>query len=414
MSRIPDPGFDPRIADWLEADPSVAPRDLMTVVESALPSIPQRRAWRLPWRSQPMNRFAILAATVALAAVAGLGVMAVGSQPSTPPPVPTTAPSSAPTPPPTANARALDGYLVFEHFGKAPDGSSTEMDYDSRMIWIVRPDGDDLRELAPGNPVDGKVSPDISPDGTTVVFSSWSPLRRIYEVTLPTGEPRLLSTDCSGVDEECWDEDPAYSPDGSRIAFVRTRGALAEGQSEIAIQDLATGAVTLLVATGVPMAEGWIAQPSWSPDGTQIVYHRNMQTQADNRPTATSLLIAEADGTAVRELPTPPGQNAADADWSPDGTRILFASAGFRETEGVEVPSDIFTIRPDGTGLVELLPGWAPSWTPDGRHILYWGVRTPYLANADGTDGRAIDAVALDYFGDNLGYGYSWHLQPTP
>ena len=85
MSRTPDPGFDHRIADWLEADPNTAPRDLMTVVESALPSIPQRRAWRLPWRSQPMNRFAILAATVALAAVAGLGIMAVGSQPSTPP-----------------------------------------------------------------------------------------------------------------------------------------------------------------------------------------------------------------------------------------------------------------------------------------------------------------------------------------
>ena len=238
------------------------------------------------------------------------------------------------------------------------------MDYDNRMIWIVRSDGDDLRELAPGNPVDGKVSPDISPDGKTVVFSSWNPLRRIYEVTLPTGEPRLLSTDCSGVGEECSDEDPAYSADGSRIAFVRTQGTVAEGRSEIAIMDLATGAVTLLEATGIPIAEGWLAQPSWSPDGTQIVYHRVMQTQTATYPTATSLLIAEADGTAVRELPTPPARTRP----TPTGRRTARRSCSRAKASGRRkaAASRATSTRsePDGTGLVELLPGWAPSWTP--------------------------------------------------
>ncbi len=42
MSRQPDPGFDPGIADWLEADPDHAPPDVMRTVESAIPSIPQR------------------------------------------------------------------------------------------------------------------------------------------------------------------------------------------------------------------------------------------------------------------------------------------------------------------------------------------------------------------------------------
>ena len=53
MSRPPDPGFDVRIADWLEADPDLAPPDLMRTVESALPSIPQRRVCACRGGSRP-------------------------------------------------------------------------------------------------------------------------------------------------------------------------------------------------------------------------------------------------------------------------------------------------------------------------------------------------------------------------
>ena len=74
MTRLSDPGFDIRIADWLEADPNHAPPDLMRTVESALPSIPQRRVLHLPWRFQPMSTFA----KVAIAAVAVIALGAVG------------------------------------------------------------------------------------------------------------------------------------------------------------------------------------------------------------------------------------------------------------------------------------------------------------------------------------------------
>jgi len=107
MSRIIDPGFDPRIADWLEADPDRAPADLMRTVESALPSIPQRRVTHLPWRFPPMSTFAKLAvAAVAVIAIGSVGIVAlqprgvpdIGSAPTaSPSPTPTPAPS---TPPP--------------------------------------------------------------------------------------------------------------------------------------------------------------------------------------------------------------------------------------------------------------------------------------------------------------------------
>jgi hypothetical protein len=94
MSRHPDPGFDPRIADWLEADPDHAPPEVLRTVESALPSIQQRRALRLPWRNLPMNRPVLIAATVGLLAMLGIGAFTVGSRPSTT--TPTMAPTTAP------------------------------------------------------------------------------------------------------------------------------------------------------------------------------------------------------------------------------------------------------------------------------------------------------------------------------
>ena len=56
MSRYPtDPDFEPRVADWLEADPDLAPAPVLSTVLAAFPSIPQRRASRVPWRFQSMS-----------------------------------------------------------------------------------------------------------------------------------------------------------------------------------------------------------------------------------------------------------------------------------------------------------------------------------------------------------------------
>jgi hypothetical protein len=68
-----DPAFDPRIADWLEADPDRAPREVLDTVLAAMPSIPQRRAVRAPRRLSNMNRFALMATAAAIVVAVGLG-----------------------------------------------------------------------------------------------------------------------------------------------------------------------------------------------------------------------------------------------------------------------------------------------------------------------------------------------------
>lgn len=106
MSRIPaNPDFDHRIADWLEDDPDHAPGAVLGTVLAALPSIPQRRASRVPWRFQPMNRFALIGAAAATIVVVGLGGLLLTSRPNSPDPVggpPTTSPASSPSPSPSA------------------------------------------------------------------------------------------------------------------------------------------------------------------------------------------------------------------------------------------------------------------------------------------------------------------------
>ena len=99
----PDPGFDPRIADWLEADPVDAPGQVLETVLAAYPSIPQRRAMRLPRRFPIKSRFAYLAAAataaIAVTAVVGGGLLS-SPQPSGGPSVPvtgSTGPSASPT-----------------------------------------------------------------------------------------------------------------------------------------------------------------------------------------------------------------------------------------------------------------------------------------------------------------------------
>ena len=81
MTRMTSsPEFDPRIADWLEEDPDHAPPAVLDTVLAAVPSIPQRRAVRAPWRLPTMNRFALFGAAIATLLVVGLGGLALTSK----------------------------------------------------------------------------------------------------------------------------------------------------------------------------------------------------------------------------------------------------------------------------------------------------------------------------------------------
>lgn len=99
MTRFDDPLFDPRLADWLEEDPSTAPDQALDVVLASFPSIHQRRAMRVPWRNRNMTstlRLGLAAAVVVAATLGGLYLLSSRTGPSVAAPE-TSPPSAAPS-----------------------------------------------------------------------------------------------------------------------------------------------------------------------------------------------------------------------------------------------------------------------------------------------------------------------------
>jgi TolB protein len=247
----------------------------------------------------------------------------------------------------------------------SPDGGRIALDDARGGIWLVDSDGTGLRPLLRGDW--GAWTPAVTADGSTVGFNdpgkgfflmnvdgtnlraasggqnaSWAPDGRRVADENDIGIA-LVNVDGSGWDQILEDEgigdpskfQPAWSPDGAKIAYVE-----GDGDGYISVFSLAGRKGRVLTRAGNDF------EPAWSPNGQKIAFDHGK-----------GIAVMNADGSRVHRLI----RNGSQPAWSPDGKRIAFVHY-------VGQNSEIYVVNVNGTGLrrltrnpgADLFPEWQP------------------------------------------------------
>jgi Tol biopolymer transport system component len=196
----------------------------------------------------------------------------------------------------------------------------------------------------------------------------------IYMLRLGGDNPINLTEDHVGADRS-----PVFSPDGEKIAFQSDRDK---------------GGIFVMGATGesVRRATEFGYNPSWSPDGSRLVFATEVVDFRPSSRLSTSFLsIVDLETGVVTRIPG--DQDAVQPAWSPDGSWIAFwglpAGTGQR---------DLWIVRPDGSEVKTVTSDppmdWSPAWSSDGSRLLFssdrGGTLGPWWVEIDSDSGEVL------------------------
>jgi len=262
--------------------------------------------------------------------------------------------------------------IVFSSHRADPDRGD---DIEISDVYTMRPDGSDIRKITDSVGYSGGAS--WSPDGRWLVYSAdrgrYPAGVGIYATASDgSGSPRRITTMPSTSTGQ---ELPRFSPDGKRLVFDEGREIATTDPDQPTIEQLALFTVRF-DGSNLRRITAWEVNgqdADWSPDGRRLVFAGRPAENGNIQ----DVMLADEDGGHLRLLTQGDGisgdgdsfryQESFNPAWAPDGSRIVFARAAYTPADGFVI--GLKTIRPNSTSQTWLAQDEAhqPDW---GRILL--------------------------------------------